>query len=491
MSVKLCPVALSAVFSMVFCVGASAQFTQQQAEKYRHSVVRVDASGCAGVPGGGQRGSGFFWRQDTWVVTTLHVVNGCAHLSVYSDVARESATAHASKILLADDLVLLALEKPIKQSVPLAKLEDAPRDTQDLLIVGFPEDGNASRSQAKTVKRQFSGDKLETIVSYEARKELLQSKSPALNINVIFLQSILEHGHSGSPILNREGSVVGVADGGLKHGTTEDSWAIPSNELTALEKSSEPLTRMTGQKSALLFSATLISSAEPVVQCGGGSFKHLKTVSYSEVLVTADDARGLQQLAAAAFVDPSTYAFEVYQDLQTGASVVLPEGEKLSPSGDICIAVSRGRGVTTRARVADASADMTGNIASLQFETRVMGLNPAWVIDQSFSYLQPLPVAGGGVSFRKDWVHLLPFPGTLQLNYQQYDSQQFETLALRGRTLLGVVAQNIRWSPMTVQAQAACRINVNALPYCAQVLQDFNDWVKGVLAVHLSTMAGT
>jgi hypothetical protein len=216
----------------------------------------------------------------------------------------------------------------------------------------------------------------------------------------------------------------------------------------------------------------------------------LKTVRYSDVLLTADDSRGLQQLVAAAYVDPSTFAFEVYQDLQTGASVVLPEGETLSASGDTCTAVSRGGGVTTRVRVEDASGDLTGNTASIQFETQVMGLNPTWMFSQAFSYPQPLPVLGGGVSFRKDWVHYLPFPGTPQLNFQQFDGQQFETLALRGRTLLGVVAQNVHWNPVVVQTQSACRTNPKVSPYCAQALQDFNDWIKSTLAVHLSTMAG-
>lgn len=481
--------ALLFVFSTVFCFDASAQFTQQQGEGYRRSVVRVDATGCAGVPGGAQMGTGFFWKQDTWVVTALHVVNGCTGLSVYSDIIKDSASAHASKVLVADDLVLLTLDKTIKGSASVTKAEDAPKNTEDLLVVGFP--GDSSGSTAKTVRRQLSGDKLETIVSYEARQELLRSQSPALDITVIFLQGILEHGHSGSPIFNHDGNVVGIADGGLKHGTTEDSWAIPSNNLAALENSSEPLAKMTAQKSTLLFAATPISNMEPALQCGGGNFKHLKTVRYSDVLLTTDDARGLQQLVTAAFVDPSSFAFEVYQDLQTGASVVLPEGEKLSASGDTCIAVSRGAGVTTRVRVGDASADLTGNTASLQFETQVMGLSPGWMLAQAFSYLQPLPVAGGGVSFRKDWVHYPPLPGTLQLNFQAFDGQQFETLALRGTTLLGVVAQNARWNPMVVQTQTACRQNKNASPYCAQALQDFDDWIKSTLAVHLSTMAGT
>lgn len=285
--------------------------------------------------------------------------------------------------------------------------------------------------------------------------------------------------------------MVAVADGGLKHGTTEDSWAIPSDDLAALETSSEPLAKMAGQRSSLLFAATPGSSTDPPIQCGGGNFKHLKTVSYSDVVLTADDVAGLQQLVAASGMNPTNFSFEVYQDLQTGASVVLPAGQKLALSADTCVATSLGGSVTTRVRIADASGDMTGTAAALQFEFQVMGISPGWIIAQAFSYLQPLPVVGGGVSLRKDWVHYVPFPGTAQLNLQQFDAQQFETLALRGKSLLGVVAQNNRWSPTVVQTQQACRFNANVSPFCPQALQDFSEWIESALAVHLSTLAGT
>jgi hypothetical protein len=472
-----------------FCFDAWAQFTQQQIDGYRRSVVQIQASGCSAVPGGLQVGSGFLWKQSTWVVTALHVVNGCTKLSVHSDMLRDSSPAQVTKLVFADDLVLLSLDKVIPGTTFFSKSKDAPQDTQDLLTVGFPED--SSGSVGKTVRRQFSGNTLSTIASYAAQQELAKSKSPALDISVVFLQGTLEHGHSGGPILNSAGDVVAVADGGLKHGTTEDSWGIPSNDLAALETSSEPLSKMTGQRSSLLFAATPGSSAEPSIQCGGGNFKHLKTVSYSEMLLTADDVTGLQQLVAVSGMNPTNFSFEVYQDLRTGASVVLPAGETLTLNADICVATSLGGSVTTRVRMADASIDLTGTTAASQFEFQVMGIGPGWIIAQSFSYLQPLRVVGGGMSLRKDWVHYVPFPGTVQLNLQQFDSQQFETLALRGKSLLGVVAQNNRWSPTVVQTQQACRLNANISPFCPQALQDFSEWIESTLAVHLSTLAGT
>ncbi|MGC2742427.1 MAG: serine protease, partial [Candidatus Angelobacter sp.] len=385
---------------------------------------------------------------------------------------------------------LLSLDKVITGTAPLSKAKDAPQDTQELLLVGFPGDGYGST--AKTVKRQFSGDTLETIVSESARKELIKSESPSLTATVVFLQGTFEHGHSGSPIFNHNGEVVGIADGGLKHGTTEDSWAMPSQELSKLENSSDPLVKMSNQRSALLFAASPLPGASPVLQCGGGSFKHLKSVGYAEVLTTADDPAGLQQLAAASPVNANSFSFEVYQDLSTGATLVLPEKTTLSVAGSICTGISPGGSITIRATLFDTQADPSGQKAALDFERGVMNLSPGWVFQQAFSYPHPLPVVGGGFSLRKDWVHYLPFPNfPQQLNFQEFDAQQFETLAGRNHLLLGVTARNNRWTPLVVQTQQACLYNPNYSPYCPQALQDYKEWIESVLSVHLSTLAGT
>jgi len=488
----------AAVLSLILiglCPVVRAQFTQDQINALRHSVVRVDAHQCSGVPGGYKYGSGFFWKQNSSVVTTLHVVNGCTALSVYSDTGsnpqKPSVIAQVQKILFDEDLVLLSLDDTIDGTTVVSESKPAPSDTRDILLVGFPEDGHGST--AKAIKRQFSGNTLATLASSQARTELQRSNSPSLTTVVIFLQAIIEHGGSGGPIFNQQGAVVAVADGGLKHGLTEDSWAIPAEDLAALESSSDPLTKMPQQQSTLLFAATPVASQGPTVQCGGGSFKHTKTVSYSDVLLTADDPHGLQQLVAVSRVDPSTLAFEVYQDDQTGATVALPESEMLTANAnnDTCIARSSGGGVITVVKAIDTSNDLTGRSAAVKFETQIMGLNLTWVEVPAFSYLQPIPVAGGALSQRRDWVRYVPFPGTMQLNFQQYDAQQFETLALRGKILLGVVAQNIRWNPQIVATQQSCAVNPNASPVCPQALQDLRDWITSTLAVHLSTMAGT
>ena len=486
-----------AVLILLTCLGLgytrpSQDFTQKQIDGYRQSVVRIDATGCQGVRGGRLEGSGFFWKQDNWVVTALHVVNGCTQLSVYSDTALDAASAHINKILFDQDLALLSTDKVIQGTVALTKAKDAPTDTQDILLVGFPSDSTGSAGKA--IKRQFAKDQtLKTIASEPAQQELERVKSPALTITVIFLQAILEHGHSGGPIFDFAGDVIAIADGGLKHGTTEDGWAIPAEQLAVLESSPDALDKLSVHRSDLLFAASPTGISSPPVTCGGGVFKHLKTVSYSELLLTTDDAVGLQQLMSVSKLDSASFAFEVFQDLQTGATVALPMGETLLANAGLCLATSAGGGVTTRVVLLDAGADLTGQTSTIQFETQVMGMPPntGWWVAPAFSYLSPLPVTGGGTSLRKNWVHYLPFPSApMQLNFQQFDATQFETVAQHGRAILGVTALNVKWSPLVVQTQQACLVNPNISQFCPEALQDYRDWIASVLAVHLSTMAG-
>lgn len=480
--------------SACLCQAANAQFAQGQIDALRQSVVRVDAHSC-GIPGGAKFGSGFFWKQNMSVVTALHVVNGCSSLSVFSESAsnpaKPSVGAHVQKILLDEDLVLLTLDGPIDGTTFVAQSNPAPTDTRDILLIGFPEDNFGSSDQV--IKRQFGkGNTLDTIASVEAQKELRKSNSPSVTTPIIFLQAILEHGHSGGPIFDQQGAVIAIADGGLKHGVSEDSWAIPATDLVKLELSTIDLADMSKQSSTLLFAATPVQNLAAVVDCGEGRFKHTKTVSYSDVLPTADDPRGLKQLVDASGAPSAALAFEVYQDAGSGATIVLPKGETLTPQAGVCVAMSSGREVNVVAKVFDISNDPNGIIAGTGFEAQVMALaaTPGWALDQSFSYLAPLPVAGGGFSLRKDWVHHLFFPGTAVMNPQAFDAQQFETIAVKGPFLLGVVAQNSRWNPLIVSTQRACVANPNAGPACPQALQDLWEWIESTLAVHLSTMAG-
>jgi hypothetical protein len=56
---------------------------------------------------------------------------------------------------------------------------------------------------------------------------LLARRSPDLQIRTLFAEAHFVPGHSGAPVLNAQGQVIGVVSGGLKEGYIGKSWLIP------------------------------------------------------------------------------------------------------------------------------------------------------------------------------------------------------------------------------------------------------------------------
>ena len=55
--------------------------------------------------------------------------------------------------------------------------------------------------------------------------------SPAPDVEVYSVQGDMQPGHSGAPIIDREGRVLAIGNGGLKSGTIGHGWAIPVAKL--------------------------------------------------------------------------------------------------------------------------------------------------------------------------------------------------------------------------------------------------------------------
>src|SRR5277367_4465230 len=199
--------------------GPAQQFTFAQVEAIKKAVVRIDATGC---PDKGRRATGFFWRQSSWVVTALHAVNGCTILNVHSEKAGKGGPAHIVKVLRKQDLVLLEVDAiPSTTLLPSATASPELGDTLQAIgyRLGIPAMDNT------TVHLRAGGRTLGEIVTPDVKSELRQLGSPDPDIEIDSLESHLEPGISGAPIVNSQGQVVAIADGGLEHGIGGDSWA--------------------------------------------------------------------------------------------------------------------------------------------------------------------------------------------------------------------------------------------------------------------------
>src|SRR5262249_8575482 len=79
----------------------------------------------------------------------------------------------------------------------------------------------------KLTVRKEPAKPLVELVDPETAKLLEKRGSPDVNLAVLSLQGPLLPGHSGAPILDGDGRVIAVGNGGLRGGTVDHGWAVP------------------------------------------------------------------------------------------------------------------------------------------------------------------------------------------------------------------------------------------------------------------------
>lgn len=195
-----------------------------------HSVVHVIC------PSRNVSGSGFIYRKSTWIVTALHVVSGCDNIRVSSDAMPETR-AEIRKVRSNADLALLEVIHSTASPRPLPVFVfNGEMPQEDLVLVGYDRDLPTAGTQLLTSK--CCRTRLSQLL---LQGELSSLRVPSPDTPIIELNGALVHGHSGAPIFDTEGRIVGIGDGGLAPlGNTETSWAIPATEFESLMRSREP-----------------------------------------------------------------------------------------------------------------------------------------------------------------------------------------------------------------------------------------------------------
>jgi hypothetical protein len=463
------------VFVSLVSTRVTPQITLDKFNQWKKSIVRVDANQCGGID---RSASGFLWKQTTWVVTTLHVVNGCGKMSVYSEATGSTKKATILRVLPRQDLVLLQIDT-IAGSALLNVAQASPSATDELQVLGYPL--AIPRMDNTTVRLRYGGRTLRDIVPQAVAEELKNLGSPDPNIAITDIEGHLLPGHSGAPILNGSGEVVAIADGGLENGAVGVSWGLPAATLAMLAISTETLPANASASNAHLFSAETTAQNGPDITCGGNTFKKIRTLVFGDIRHATDDPLGLEQLLTA--VGPAAYSFQfdVYQQISNGATFVVPKDAVLIDSSGMCVSTSGN--VVIRVALTVNPQDPAGQASSVQYESRMLN-SPGWQPDPGWTYLFPSRRFDGFVARRKSFIHavLTPYYGLVQ------DQELFETLVARKGVFLGVSALNPNSTPNVVQTQQACKFNPQVSPYCGQALADLQEWDKAVIAVHLSTI---
>lgn len=318
-----------------------------------NSVVRVMAEGCPGTKGS-RAGSGFVWPDATSIVTALHLVADCQSLTVEYVEAGVQRRARASRSLRRADLALLTVENP--PSVK-ALSKTATAQTQEVLAaIGLPL--NVRNWQETYGSRALNVKKLSDILNDSARREIEKLGAPAIELDVFRLTAVVKPGSSGGPIINAEGAVVGVVDGGLDGGASSLNWAVPAyllQELAERGQSGANVGLGPAAETVFSFSVPETTQAEEAVNrdffCGGRSYFHLATRSLSEIVDslqtpgTLDDPQGFAYVVTTLAQnvpenDLAALRFDLFVDSETGATVAVPESMTLAEDSGFCVASS-------------------------------------------------------------------------------------------------------------------------------------------------------
>ena len=170
------------------------------------AVVRVRNVRCGS---GIATGSGFAVDEHT-LITNEHVVTGAAELQV-STYDGQELSVRAAAISTIADLAVVRTEQPLPAHVPLAA--EQPGRGEAVSVIGFPLGRRMTTSRG-------------TVLG------LAEDPLGAMAEQVLVTDAPVEHGSSGSAVLDADGEVVGVVYAGAVEGG--QSFAVPVSVLAAL-----------------------------------------------------------------------------------------------------------------------------------------------------------------------------------------------------------------------------------------------------------------
>ncbi len=327
------------------------------------NLLQVQASEC---PGGAKRSStAFRVKGKRGAYAALHAVHGCKLTAI-----SESGTTHGdlriSHVDVERDIALL--DGPSLPGNPNSEFKDGDGTVvaagQALAVVGHPL-GLQSPLRTTLRTRTPASVTLRALMPPSNVFYALEARgSPNLNTTVISVEGgHLLPGHSGAPVVDEHGRIVGIANGGLERGTVEISWVVPWRDLQ-LQQSS----RAKDQLDRLLLAGTEALFASERQRptglapwdCFGRKLWPVKVLALNELLATVDDPVTYQHIVAQYDLFDAIQSFIVFRAEGGEVTLVVPEGWTRSSEGDSrCSATSPNAGFSLRFELFTRSPTMT------------------------------------------------------------------------------------------------------------------------------------
>jgi S1-C subfamily serine protease len=310
------------------------------------SVVQVVSTGCAGEDDVERSGSGFVLAKNGLIVTDLHVVAGCTSYQVRYQNAGE-ASAIVVHVLKARDLALLKVDQP-PPGVQIPGLQAAaatPQVNERLDVIGYPLGlGTYDSAPLNVGLATRTTPELHYALDPPSLDELTAAGSPAPDTQVVRVNGSLLPGDSGAPLIDYQGNVAGIGDGGLQRGTVGIGWATQTQYLDQLVNSTESPTAASGTIASVDFAVTIPKTkadmADSTVKCGALSLVRSRDLRVGALIKSTDDPVKLRKLAQDLIGAPidqfDNDKFSIWIEPNSGAGIALPKELHIETGPDHC-----------------------------------------------------------------------------------------------------------------------------------------------------------
>ncbi|WP_420547588.1 S1 family peptidase [Curvivirga sp.] len=351
------PIFASILFLLIVTTYDTLAFAQTHAVSNQtildtaRAVVRVTSKGCSGSVDR-RTSSGFVWQKSNTVITTLHSVANCSDINISYVHYGISRSAKVNKILSHADLALLEVNNAPNSDFIASKQSHSAG--MKLATIGFPL--NTVNWQESQGAVGLNVSKLSEILNDEARAKIASLGIPDLGIDAFRLTAIVKAGSSGGPIINQNGDLIGIVDGGLDGGSAMLNWGIPVSYVDHLLNSNEDSSSINiDDKVDIAFSyssgATLesITEVNEILECGGRRYFKIGTRTLKDIVKSVhsspqlDDPNSFLTMVNnwSTFIDPirlENIHYDMWVDEQTGATLSIPNEMEVHNEGAICVA---------------------------------------------------------------------------------------------------------------------------------------------------------
>ncbi|MCH9696416.1 MAG: serine protease [Gammaproteobacteria bacterium] len=435
-------------------------------DRHGDSIVKIHVTHPLGKE---VAATGFVFGRNDQVVTSLHVVAGAKRIQIKVPSNGRLISAEITRVLRDQDLAMLRLKEPTKAS-PLEVSKKTPSVRDELTCIGYPF--NIRVADPTFLKVRSTGGRLRDSIPTAVRNDLEKIGFPSTDTPVFNLDGHLLPGHSGAPIFDSNGMLVAIANGGLAVGAASRSWAVNAGYLEALLNSKATIPDQSVANTELFAEEVAPTTQREFVVADGGDERLLliRTASFSQMLSTTDDQRGLRQIASMFPFDPSSQEFDIYRESESGATLVVPSGYSAPRwQNGIWITDSEDHLVSFYFQINKVSNPDETQLKSSQFEhTTVQFDNPMyWSLDPNWTYPTARPTLQGMEVRRLAYVQFLP----TQFGPQQ-TKQMIVTHSLRGDVMLSAAAKLNDQSALFGYSQQPARI-----------------WLAGASSAFLTTLS--